>query len=72
MPFYIYTHKSTDLLTVQGNDAKRLIAKKDVWKFRKIALLFLFLPSKFCRFGDSIFNVFMFTSGLPIKHHSSP
>lgn len=69
---FTFTHIKTQItLTVQGKDTKRFIAKKDVWKFCKTALLFPFLPSTFCRFGDSMFNVFLFSSGLPTKHHRS-
>lgn len=62
------------LLTVQGNDTRRLMEKKDFWNSRKISGIFSgFLSEVSTWSGCSILNVILFTSGIPTRHcDSSP
>lgn len=59
------------ILTVQGSEARRLIAKKDAWKSFKITVLFTFLvPEVWFNSDCSIClqHVFLFTSFIPTRH----
>lgn len=54
-------------LTVQGNEAKRFIAKNETWKILKISAFFILLSSK-TGSKRSIINVFVYfllTHNLP-------